>query len=109
MSYSPLFSQYTEAAIREVLDGTFTRVTYENKVVTEILDDCEPTRRKPGRKFGYKASKPQTYWTPQEDDTLLTMRLRNRPFSEIAWVINRSLESVKKRYRVLRVNGKVMV
>lgn len=110
MSYSPLSPQYTEAVIKQVLDGTFTRVTYENRVVTDnVSDDFMPKYSGQGRPIGYKAAKPQVAWTPHEDEILLTMRLRNKPFAEIAWTIDRSEESAKKRYRTLRVNGKVMV
>lgn len=110
MSYSPLQPQYTEDAIRRVLDGTFTRVTYENRVVTEnVSDGFLPGYSGQGRPIGYKAAKPQVAWTPAEDEVLCTMRLRNKPFAEIAWIIDRSEESTKKRYRTLRVNGKVMV
>ena len=110
MSYSPLSPQYTEAVIKSVLDGTFTRVTYECKVVTDSVSHTfMPGYSGQGRPMGYKAAKPQVAWTPQEDDILLTMRLRNKPFAEIAWTIDRSEESAKKRYRTLRVNGKVMV
>lgn len=82
MTYSPLAPQFTEAAIRECLDGTFTRVLY-------------------------KDVNPRANWTPQDDDLLLQMRLRNKPFAEIAWVLERSEESVKKRFRMLRVKGGV--
>ena len=110
MTYSPLAPQYTEAVIKEVLDGTFTRVTYENKVVTDSVSaGFSPGYTGQGRPIGYKASKPQVAWTPKEDEILLTMRLRNKPFAEIAWIIDRSEESAKKRYRTLRVNGRVMV
>jgi hypothetical protein len=37
------------------------------------------------------------------------MRLRNRPFAEIAWMVSRSEEATKKRYKLLRVKGAVMV
>lgn len=110
MSYSPLFPQYTEATIRDLLDGTFTRVTFENKVATDnVSDDFVPRYGGQGRPIGYKSCKPQLAWTPQEDDLLITMRRRNKPFAEIAWIIGRSEESCKKRYRTLRVKGAVMV
>lgn len=101
---------WTENDIKMFLDGTFTRVNHENKVVTDNVSvDFVPGYTGQGRPIGYKAAKPQVAWTPQEDEILLTMRLRNKPFAEIAWLIDRSEESAKKRYRTLRVNGKVMV
>lgn len=101
---------WTEAMICECLDGTRTRITYEGKVVTEPVDDgYAPAKNSGGRYRGYKAAKPQIAWLPAEDELLCAMRLRNRPFAEIAWIVNRSLESTKKRYRVLRVNGRVMM
>lgn len=101
---------WTEAMISECLDGTWTRITHEGKVVTEpVEDDHTPAKKSGGRHKGYKAARPQIAWLPAEDELLCAMRLRNRPFTEIAWVVNRSLESTKKRYRVLRVNGRVMM
>jgi len=101
---------WTEEKIREYLDGTFTRVTYEGKIVTEEVDGNEtPNYNRAGRPLGYKTHKPQLAWTPAEDELVCAMRLRNRPFREIAWLVNRSEESTKKRYRVLRVKGAVMV
>lgn len=103
-------THWTEAAIKDVLDGTFTRVTYENKVVTENVEpDFEPYANRGGRPKGYKAAKPQCLWTPAEDEIVCQMRLRNRPFAEIAWMVSRSEEATKKRYKLLRVKGAVMV
>ena len=101
---------WTENAIKECLDGTWTRVTYEGKVVTENVEpDFEPYANRGGRPKGYKAPKPQCLWTPEEDDLVCQMRLRNRPFAEIAWMVSRSEEATKKRYKLLRVKGAVMV
>ncbi len=101
---------WTEAMISECLDGTWTRVTYDGKVVTEPVDDgCAPAKKSGGRYRGYKAARPQIAWLPAEDEILCAMRLRNRPFAEIAWLVSRSEESTKKRYRVLRVKGAVMM
>lgn len=100
---------WTEADISRVLDGTFTRVTYEGKVVTEIVEpDFIPyIGNKSGQPNRYK--KPIPLWTAEEDDILLQMRLRNRPFAEIAWTVNRGEEATKKRYQLLRVKGAVRV
>lgn len=104
-----MIRHWTEADIRRVLDGTFTRVTYEGKVITENVEpDFIPyIGNKSGRPKGY--SKPQLHWTPTEDEILWQMRLRNRQFSEIAWIVNRSVDATKKRYKILRVKGAVMV
>ena len=100
---------WTEAMISERLDGTWTHITYEGKFVTEFVDDvCVPAKRSGGRHRKYKAARPQIAWLPAEDEILRVMRLRNRPFSEIAWMVNRSEESTKKRYRLLRVYGRMM-
>ncbi|MEI6536538.1 MAG: hypothetical protein WCN98_14425 [Verrucomicrobiaceae bacterium] len=101
---------WTEAMINECLDGTWTRITNEGKFVTEPVDDgCAPAKRSGKRHKVYKAARPQIAWLPEEDEILCAMRLRNRPFAEIAWMVNRSEENTKKRYRVLRVKGAVMM
>jgi hypothetical protein len=101
---------WTEEMIREALDGTFTRVMYDGRIDTEIVEDnFQPYPNKGGRPAGVKNLKPQRYWKSDEDGLLLRMRMRNKPFAEIAWVIDRTEDSCKKRYKVLRVNGKVMV
>lgn len=101
---------WTEALMKEYLDGTFTRVLYDGKIVTENVEpDFEPYVNRGGRPKGYKAPKPQMLWTAAEDEMLWQMRLRNRPFAEIAWTVNRSEEATKKRYKLLRVKGAVMV
>jgi hypothetical protein len=99
-------THWTEEKIKDVLDGTFTRVTYEGKIVTETYEGSGSPTSNGGRPKGTKVS--QWPWTTQEDELLCQMRLRNRPFSEIAWLVNRSEDATKKRYRALRVNGKVM-
>lgn len=101
---------WTEAAIKSYLDGTFTRVLYDGRVLTENVDpDFEPHGGKGGRPKGYKPEKPQLHWTPAEDEIVWQMRLRNRQFSEIAWIVNRSVDATKKRYAVLKVKGRVAV
>lgn len=110
MSYSPNAPQYDEAAIKAVLDGTFTRVNYEGRVITEAVEpDFLPSCAGGDQKHRGKNVKPQAYWSQADDDTLLTMRFKNRPFAEIAWILDRTEEATKKRYRVLRVKGRVMV
>ena len=99
---------WTEARIRELLDGTWTRFTHEGKVVTDILEPGEdPPIVKGGRPKGVKNIKPHSFWTPQDDDLIITQRRRNMPFREIAWLVNRTEESTKKRYKVLRARGQV--
>ena len=100
---------WTEAKIREVLDGTFTRINADGTIAVEAVDKCfKPSMARCGRPKGYSPDKPQFPWTPEEDDMLCRMRMRNRPFSEIAWLIGRSLDGTKKRYQMLRVKGAVM-
>ena len=68
-----------------------------------------PAKRSGGRHKVYKAARPQIAWLPAEDELLCAMRLRNLPFSKIAWHVGRSEESTKKRYKVLRAKGDVMM
>ena len=97
---------WTEEMIKEHLDGTFTRVHYDGRIAVESVDhDYRPGMSTSGRKPG--SAKPQVNWTPAEDELLSQMRLRNRPFNEIAWLLSRSEESAKKRFRMLRVKGQV--
>lgn len=99
---------WTEAAIRQHLDGTWTHVTYEGRVVTDILDPGEePPIAKGGRPKGVKNVKPHQFWSPQDDDIIITQRRRNMSFREIAWILNRTEEGTKKRYKLLRVRGRV--
>lgn len=97
---------WTEAAIKAVLDGTFTKVTYEGKVITEAVDpDFLPPAAGGGRPHGTKNAKPHAYWSQADDELLQQMRLRNKPIAEIAWILNRTPEATKKRAAVLRVRG----
>ena len=101
---------WTEDAIKEVLDGTWTRVLHDGRVITQNIEaDFTVDPKKGGRPKGYEADRPMVHWSPAEDHVLWQMRLRNRKFDEIAWVLNRSLDATKKRYRVLRVKGAVAV
>lgn len=101
---------WTESDIKRVLDGTFTRVFYDGRIVTETVEgDFAPYTPKVGRPKGYKADRPQLAWTPDEDAILCKMRLRNYRFEEIAWTIGRTLDGTKKRYQVLKVKGVVRV
>lgn len=98
---------WTEDMIRERLDGTFTRVHYDGKIVVEAVDDnYSPGMSTVGRKPG-ATSKPQVAWTAAEDELLCQMRAKGRPFNEISWLLARSEESAKKRFRMLRVKGQV--
>jgi hypothetical protein len=49
----------------------------------------------------------RSLWTPQEDDILITERRRNRPLAEIAWLVSRTEDGVKRRVKFLRVMGKM--
>jgi len=100
-------THWTEEKIRAILDGTFTRVNSEGRVVTEVYEGQPTASGNGGRPKGTKVS--QWPWTVAEDELLCAMRLRNRPFNEIAWLVSRSEDATKKRYRALRVNGRVMM
>lgn len=98
---------WTEAAIRETLDGTFTRVMHDNsiKVLTVDKNFIPSHGRAIGRQLGDTGTK-QTYWTPEEEDLLIRQRMRNRPFAEIAWLLSRSVDATKKHHALLRVRGR---
>ena len=81
----------TEEYIKSVLDGTYTRVGSDGRVVT-----IEPGRVEEGSR--------QLIWTPEEDEVVLQMRFRNRPWPEIAWVVSRSEDAVKKRHRLIKAS-----
>ena len=105
-------THWTEARIKEHLDGTWTKVLFDGRIKTEAVDDgFDPfarTTTTAGRPEGYKAEKPQVAWTPHEDNVLWQGRIRNKPFAEIAWMLDRSENSAKKRWRVLRIRGGVV-
>jgi hypothetical protein len=91
----------TEDYIKSVLDGTFTTVDYYGKVITTDTDDKNSTER------GGKYYKRQVYWTDAEDDLLWSMKCQGRPFNEIAWVLARTEEATKQRYKLIRINKSV--
>lgn len=108
MTFSPLHPQFTEAFICRCLDGTVTKVDYDGRVHTILV---EPSYIPPyggkatgGREIGQKISR-QIYWTPEEEELLIRQRLLNRPFAEIAWSLDRSVEAVKKHHHLLRARG----
>jgi hypothetical protein len=98
---------WTEAMISDALDGTWTHLNHEGRVVTELVDaDFTPQPVK-GRPVGVKNVNKRSLWTPQEDDILITERRRNRPLAEIAWLVSRTEDGVKRRVKFLRVMGKM--
>jgi len=99
-------NQWTEHMIRERLNGTFTRMLEGRSEVLEVDDDYTPSMGTAGRKLG-ATGKGQVPWSPAEDELLCEMRLLNRPFNEIAWLLARTEGSAKKRHRTLRVKGQV--
>ena len=109
MSYSPLAPQWTEDAIKDVLDGTFTRVNYEGKItIFEVDDDHTPKGPTScgGRPAGLTGHK-QVFWVPEEEEILITQRKLDRSFAEIAWLLSRSIEATKKHHKILRARGRV--
>ena len=100
-----MIAQWTEARIKEHLDGTFTRFEPDGKAVTiNVEPDYCPSMRQGGRKVG-QGGKPQARWTKEEDTILIELRRRHMPWEDIAWKLSRSEDSTMKRYRVLRVRG----
>lgn len=100
--------QWTEERIRQYLDGTFTKIDYNGLISTIDVsgDFIPPGTRSLGRQMGQKIAK-QAYWTRAEEELLARMRLLNKPFAEIAWVMSRTEDAVKKHYKVMRVKGLV--
>jgi hypothetical protein len=105
MTYSPLSSQYTEAAIKADLDGTWTRITFDGGFITELVEPDFVPYLKAGRLTREKNAMPQAYWLPDDDATLQRMRLLNRPIQEIPWLLHRTPASCLKRAQLLRVRG----
>jgi hypothetical protein len=111
LTFSPLHPQFTEAYIKDRLDGAVTKIDYEGRVYTVSVDpDYIPpyggARKDPGgRPLGMKAGK-QTYWSPDDEEFLIRQRMLNRPFAEIAWALSRSEEATKKHHHLLRARGR---
>lgn len=100
---------WTEAEIRNVLDGTFTRVLYDGRIITEnVGPDFIPTCAGGPKRARGENVKPHAFWTPEEDDLMWQMRIRNRPFAEIAWTLNRTEEATKKRWKIVRMKSGVV-
>ena len=92
-----------EEIIKSTLDGTFTRVLQDNRVITlNVPDDYIPKHNTTGMVVGGKCGQYHQY-TEKEDAILIELRGMKFPFSKIAAHLARSEESVKKRYAVLRV------
>ncbi len=49
------------------------------------------------------------FWTPEHDNTLLSMRANNKSYHVIALRIGRSYEACRTRFKVLRARGAVSV
>lgn len=98
---------WREATIREHLDGTFTRVLFDGRIVTDTVDPnfIPPNAGGPKAQRGKDVIPQRANWTPTEDDVLWQMRLRNKPWTEVCWVLARTEDSAKKRYRILRAKG----
>ena len=97
---------WTEAAIKERLDGTLTRFEPEyGRVITVTVPyDYIPKHQAGGRQIGDEPERSER-WTREEDTILLELRYRRRSFDEIAAVLNRSEDGCMKRYRVIRVRA----
>jgi hypothetical protein len=87
-----------EDRIKLHLDGTFTRLQYDGRIVTEFVElDFIPTHRpKPvGRESG-KTGKYRA-WVPDDDTWLNELRNKGIPRHQIAEIMGRSEESVRRR------------
>jgi hypothetical protein len=92
-----------EQIIKNTLDGTFTRVLQDNRVITlNVPDDYIPKHNTTGMVVGGKCGQYHQY-TEKEDAILVELREMKFPFAEIGAHLARTEESVKKRYAVLRV------
>jgi len=92
---------WTEAAIKQRLDGTFTRFNLaDGSIVTvQVPADYMPPHTMTGRQVG------ETYtherYTEDEDIIITELRRRRMPVWEIAERIGRTEESIKHRVRML--------
>jgi hypothetical protein len=94
-----------EELIKSTLDGTFTRVMPDNRVITlNVPDDYIPKHNTTGMVIGEKCGQYHQY-TAHEDAILIELREMGFPFHKIGAHLSRSEESVKKRYAVVRVMG----
>ena len=92
-----------EQIIKNTLDGTFTRVLQDNRVITlNVPDDYIPKHNTTGLVVGSKCGMYQHY-TEHEDAIIVELREMKFTFAKIAAHLARTEESVKKRYAVLRV------
>lgn len=97
---------WTEDKIRRRLDGTFTRFTFDGRIVVDTVPDDflpEHGRNLGGREEGYR---PVSYcrWLPEEDTILVELRQRGETLAYIAGLLGRSEDSTIKRARYLRKN-----
>lgn len=87
-----------EARIKLHLDGTFTRLQYDGRIVTEFVElDFIPTHRP--KPVGRESGKKETYraWMPSDDAFLNELRNKGIPRHQIADIMGRSEESVRRR------------
>ena len=95
-----------EGAMRRLLDGTFTRLDSEARVVTDKVPvDYIPSFEPPAvasnkgiRKPGYR------HWTEAEDQMLLTRHKTGLSAIAVARKLGRSENSVRHRVKYLRDN-----
>lgn len=98
--------RYTEAEIRDALDGTFTRVTYDGKIVTDIVgDDFRPSFKPPTAHAGAKRGN-YAHWTENDDAVLLGMKQRCHSNAEIAAILDRTTDAIKSRLQYLLEKGR---
>jgi hypothetical protein len=95
-----------EQYMRRKLDGTFTRITSEGRVVVEDVSPDYTPRMCRGWKnqhieFTYIA------WTPAEDERLIELRRNKAAVKFIAYKLGRSVGGVKSRLRILNRDGRV--
>ncbi len=92
-----------EMLMRLRLDGTFTRLNAEGRVVTlQVPVDYEPTHgfteNAPRRTTGMNSRR----WTPEEDAELMERRRKGTSLAVIAEDLGRTEESVRKRAQTIR-------
>lgn len=92
-------TQWTEAAIRQALDGKFYRVLYDGKVAADdVPPDFLPSFKAPPKP---PVRKNYRDWTDLDVALLLQFRAERRPISEIADILERTEDSIKKRLSFL--------
>lgn len=92
-----------ERLMRQQLDGTFTRITQEGRILTvEVPVDYTPKHFHAGNATRGKSLQASRRWSPEEDSIVLDARRNGMSLATIAEMVKRTEESTRKRIQVLR-------